>query len=152
MVDEERVVFALLGGGPRDPRWKQDIADEAAKLTEETGRQIFGEDVFYGVYYGSRKHTKRKKNGQKSTPASEKPPRRGPFHSKSTGVSMGGGQETPSAFVHTALTALLMAQLFATKPFKRLAGFANSAFRALCFVVKNLLFLSDIQVVCARPP
>ena len=126
IIDAEGFGLALLGGVPRDPKWKAEVADAAAKSVEETGAQIFGEEVFYGVYYGSRKHTKQKKNGQKSTPASQKPPRRGPYHSKTVGASMGGGQEEPTGFFHTALTTLMVAQLLATRPFQRIAGFANS--------------------------
>ncbi|KAJ7462435.1 hypothetical protein FB451DRAFT_1139849 [Mycena latifolia] len=77
-----------------------------------------------------RKHTKKKKNGQQGTPASQKSPRRGPFHAKTTGVSMGGGQSEPTGFFHSIFTALVMAQLFATPPLQRLAGFINGMYQS----------------------
>ncbi|KAJ6509611.1 hypothetical protein DFH09DRAFT_1100885 [Mycena vulgaris] len=125
MVDSERYIFALLGGGPRDSRWKQDVTDEAAKEIKATGLKIFGKDVFYGEYYGTRKHTKRKKDGTTSTPASQKPLRRGPYHTKTTGVSMGGGQEEPTGFFHSTLNTLLLGQLFATLPFQHITGYVS---------------------------
>ncbi|KAJ7429583.1 hypothetical protein B0H11DRAFT_1766929, partial [Mycena galericulata] len=54
--------------------------------------------------------------------------RRGAFHSKSTGASMGGGQQTPTGFFHSAFTLAMMAVLFASTPFQRLAKFANIMF------------------------
>ncbi|KAJ7485478.1 hypothetical protein FB451DRAFT_1392217 [Mycena latifolia] len=75
VVDGERTVFALLGAGPRDPLWKTNVADAAATAIEDAALKIFGEDVFYGEFHGTRKHTKKKKNGQQSTPASQKAPR-----------------------------------------------------------------------------
>ncbi|KAJ7432988.1 hypothetical protein B0H11DRAFT_1759520, partial [Mycena galericulata] len=61
-------------------------------------------------------------------PAADKAPRRGSFHAKTTGASMGGGQETPTGFFHAALTLLVMAQLFSSEPYLRIAGFVNRMF------------------------
>ncbi|KAJ7444080.1 hypothetical protein B0H11DRAFT_2250219 [Mycena galericulata] len=127
VVDEDRVIFALLAGRPRDTqRWQEEVATPAAELVDEAATKIFGADVFYGESYGGRKHTKHKKNGKKGTPASEKPPRRGSFHAKTAGVSLGGGQEAPTGFFHAALTLLTLAQLFSSQPFQRIAGFVNT--------------------------
>lgn len=103
------MVFALLGGGPHDTKWDQDVVHAKADSIEDTAKKIFGEEVFYGEYF-----------------APEKSPHCGPFHSKTTGSSMGGGQERPTAFFHSAFTLICMAQLFATEPFKRITSFANS--------------------------
>ncbi|KAJ7078288.1 hypothetical protein B0H15DRAFT_789065, partial [Mycena belliarum] len=102
IVDGDRCIFALLAGGPRDPRWKPDVADEAASAMEKTARELFGEP--------------------------HKIPRRGPYHAETVGVSMGGGQEHPMPFFHTVTHALLMAQLLAIPAFQRIAGFTNSIF------------------------
>jgi hypothetical protein len=38
---------------------------------------------------------------------------------------MGGGQEAPKAFVNGAINTLLLVQLMATEPFRRITGFVN---------------------------
>ncbi|KAJ7917145.1 hypothetical protein B0H13DRAFT_1608498, partial [Mycena leptocephala] len=76
------------------------------------------------------------KNNQalQSFPASLFPPselpRWGPFYTKSVGISMGGGQEKPKPFSHGILNALILAQLLATEPFQRIAGFVNGMFES----------------------
>ncbi|KAJ7429236.1 hypothetical protein B0H11DRAFT_2266477 [Mycena galericulata] len=129
LVDKDRVIFALLGGRPRDTqRWQEEVVGPAAELVEEAAGKIFGADIFYGESYGGRKHTKQK-NGKKGTPATDKLPRRGSFHSETTGTSMGGGQQMPTGAFHAVLTLLTMAQLFSSRPFQRIAGFVNTMFQ-----------------------
>ncbi|KAJ7446042.1 hypothetical protein B0H11DRAFT_1746380 [Mycena galericulata] len=129
LVDEDRVIFALLGGRPRDTqRWQEEVVGPAAELVEEAAGKIFGADIFYGESYGGCKHTKQK-NGKKGTPATDKLPRRGSFHSETTGTSMGGGQQMPTGAFHAVLTLLTMAQLFSSRPFQRIAGFVNTMFQ-----------------------
>ncbi|KAJ7431293.1 hypothetical protein B0H11DRAFT_2262169 [Mycena galericulata] len=112
VVDEDRVVFALLGGRPRETeRWQEEVAAPAAELVEEAAVKIFGADAFYSETYG------------------DKLPRRGSFHGKTSGASLGGGQKQPTAFFHAALTLLTLAQLFSSKPFQRIAGFVNTMFQ-----------------------
>ncbi|KAJ7513010.1 hypothetical protein B0H11DRAFT_1948400 [Mycena galericulata] len=127
LVDEDRYVFAVLAGAPRDPKWQQDVAEPAAALMEEAAQEIYGEP-FYAEVFGRRKHTKRKKDGTRSTPANEKDPRRGSHHSKNVGSSMGGGPDEPTAFYNSVINALILAQLLAAKPFQRIAGFINKMF------------------------
>ncbi|KAJ7462645.1 hypothetical protein B0H11DRAFT_1734876 [Mycena galericulata] len=107
MVDEDRYVFALLAGGPRDPTWPN-VAAEAATAMEAAAQQMYG-PAFYA----------------------EKPPeapRRGSHHAASFGESMGGGQETPSAFYHSLFHTLVLARLLTLTPFKRIIGFVNAMF------------------------
>ncbi|KAJ7936118.1 hypothetical protein B0H13DRAFT_1589846, partial [Mycena leptocephala] len=104
LIDSDRFAFALLGGHPNDPSWQKDVAEKAAEL---------------------------KSGAPPSTPASRQaPPRRGPFHAKTVGVSMGGGQKEPTGFFHSTLNTILIAQLLATEPFQRIAGFVNGMFRS----------------------
>ncbi|KAJ7081911.1 hypothetical protein C8R43DRAFT_909760, partial [Mycena crocata] len=111
LVDQDRYVIGLLAGGPRDPTWQPLVAEAAARKMEEAADKIYG-GAFDGGSYA------------------ETAPRRGPYRSKTVGPSMGGGQEQPVGFFHIALHALVLAQLLATEPFKRLAGFINGMFRA----------------------
>ncbi|KAJ7924743.1 hypothetical protein B0H13DRAFT_2229941 [Mycena leptocephala] len=95
----------------------------------KTAEQIWGP---YVEVYTLPKHRRRKTSkAAKSTPASQQVPRRGPFYAKSVGVSMGGGQEAPKAFVNGAINMLLLTQLMATEPFRRIAGFVNTYAPAL---------------------
>ncbi|KAJ7485479.1 hypothetical protein FB451DRAFT_977196, partial [Mycena latifolia] len=54
----------------------------------------------------------------------------GPFHAKTAGVSMGGGQDEPTKCFHHILTAAVLAQLFASPPLQRLAGFINGMYQS----------------------
>ena len=133
LVDEDRFMFGVLVGVPRDTaRWKAEVADPAACQMEETAKKIYG-DTFDGEYYGSPKHTKCKKDGSHGTPASEKLPRRGSHHAETFGTGMGGGQEQPTAFFHTVLHRLLLFQLLSSEPFQRIAGFCNCASSHISF-------------------
>ncbi|KAJ7851558.1 hypothetical protein B0H13DRAFT_2238280 [Mycena leptocephala] len=129
LVDSGGYAFALLGGGPRDPTWPSAVAEEAAIQMEKAADKIYG-DTFYAEVYTTRKHGKKKTTAATSIPASQQHPRCGPFHAKTVGVSMGGGQEEPTPFFHTAFNALVLAQLLATEPFRRIAGFVNVMFRS----------------------
>ncbi|KAJ7671329.1 hypothetical protein DFH06DRAFT_980706, partial [Mycena polygramma] len=106
LVDRTGFGFGLIAGGPRDENWNADVAEEAARLMEEAAATL-----------------------PTSIPASRQP-RRGPYHSKTVGISMGGGQEEPMPFFHSALNTLVLAQLLATKPFQRIAGFVNGMFKS----------------------
>jgi hypothetical protein len=124
LVDQLGWAFALLAGQPNDPNWGTDVAQAAAAEMRKTAEQIWGP---YVEVYTLPKHRRRKTSkAAKSTPASQQVPRCGPFYAKSVGVSMGGGQEAPKAFVNGAINTLLLAQLMATEPFRRIAGFVNS--------------------------
>lgn len=123
LVDGDRYVFGLLAGHPRDDNWDCDVAAPAADLMEEAAAGMYNH-VFYGVCYG--KHGKKKRDGAQMTPLDQDIPRRGDFRAESFGSSMGGGQETPTNFVHGVLNTIVLAGLLATKPFKRIAGFTNS--------------------------
>ncbi|KAF7360079.1 hypothetical protein MVEN_00736000 [Mycena venus] len=129
LVDADRYVFGLFAGHPRDPLWKQDVADKAAELMEEAADGIYNH-VFSGVYYGTRKEEKRKRNGEKPTPLDKKIPRRGPHCAKMVGNSMGGGQEEPVGFFHSVLNTIVLTGLLAQEPFQRIAGFTNGLFQA----------------------
>lgn len=124
LVDGDRYIFGLLAGRPRDENWDRDVAGPAADLMEEAAAGMY-KHTFYGVCYG--KHAKTNKKGGKATPLDAKVPRRGNHRAESFGNSMGGGQETPSGFVHSIINTIVLAGLLATKPFKRIAGFTNSA-------------------------
>ncbi|KAJ7482921.1 hypothetical protein B0H11DRAFT_1723647 [Mycena galericulata] len=104
LVDEDDYVFAVLAGAPRDPEWQQVVAEPAAALMEEAAQKIYGEPFY------------------------EEDPRRGSHHAKNKGSSMGGGQDEPMEFSNTIINALILAQLLATKPFQRIAGFINGMF------------------------
>ncbi|KAJ6518037.1 hypothetical protein C8R47DRAFT_960144, partial [Mycena vitilis] len=106
MVDAERTVFLLLAGGPRDPNWGPDVTEKATEAMEDAARELYG-PTFFAEH-----------------------PRRGPYHSETMGISMGGGQEEPMGFFHTTLNTLILAQLLATEPFRRIAGFANAMFKS----------------------
>ncbi|KAJ7724609.1 hypothetical protein DFH07DRAFT_758924, partial [Mycena maculata] len=108
LVDEDNTIFAVLAGHPRDPKWQEDVVDPATKLMEETTQAIYGQP-FYG---------------------DQKAPHRGPHHAETVGGSMGGGQEYPMNCFQTVFRALLLAQVLATKPFQRLAGFINGMFKS----------------------
>ncbi|KAJ6514875.1 hypothetical protein C8R47DRAFT_1063654 [Mycena vitilis] len=129
LVDSQREVIGVLGGGPRDPGWQADVADAAAHAMEQVAQELYG-DTFYAEVYYTRKHGKKKTTAAHSIPASQEIPRRGPHHSESVGISMGGGQEQPTCFFHTALHLLLLGQLLATEPFRRISGFINAIFRS----------------------
>ncbi|KAJ7445243.1 hypothetical protein B0H11DRAFT_2087938 [Mycena galericulata] len=108
LVDEDRYVFAVLAGAPRDPKWQQD----------EAAQEIYGEPFYAEVF------------GRRLTPASEKDPRRGSHHSKNVGSSMGGGPDEPTAFYNSVINTLILAQLLAARPFQRIAGFINKMFHS----------------------
>ncbi|KAJ7435752.1 hypothetical protein FB451DRAFT_1062275 [Mycena latifolia] len=94
---------------------------------EDTAQKLYS-DAFYGEYQGTRKHTKRKKDGTTGTPASEKPPRRGPHRAENAGMSMGGGQDEPTQFYHDAPVNIILANLVSQLPIQFLAGFINGMF------------------------
>ncbi|KAJ7851561.1 hypothetical protein B0H13DRAFT_1643939, partial [Mycena leptocephala] len=102
LVNEDRFTFAVLIGVPQDPDWKTEVADEAARLMQETAERLI--------------------------PASQMPPRRGPHRTETVGLGMGGGQEEPTPFFHLALNRILLANLLAQQPFQRIAGFINGMF------------------------
>ncbi|KAJ7823927.1 hypothetical protein B0H13DRAFT_2305803 [Mycena leptocephala] len=130
LVDADRYVIGAFAATPRDKDWDSEVAGPAAALMQEASDSIYGH-VFSGVYYGTRKEEKkRRQNGGKPTPLDQKIPRRGPHRAKTFGNSMGGGQETPTPFFHTLLTRIVLAGLLATEPFQRIAGFTNGMFRA----------------------
>ncbi|KAJ7675582.1 hypothetical protein DFH06DRAFT_977372, partial [Mycena polygramma] len=107
MIDEDGYPLGVLFGNPRDPNWKPEIADEAARLMEEAAQKLYG-SAFY---------------------AEQPPPRRGPHHAETIGTGMGGGQERPCPYFHTVVNRLVLTQLLAQKPFQRIAGFANAMFK-----------------------
>ncbi|KAJ7148998.1 hypothetical protein C8R43DRAFT_888300 [Mycena crocata] len=110
LVDADNYVFALLAGGPHDPNWDASVTEQAARMMEEAAHEIYG-DTFLSGSYG------------------ETEPRRGPFHAKTVGGSMGGGQETPTGFFHCVFHTLVLATLLASEPFRRLAKFTNNMFK-----------------------
>jgi hypothetical protein len=118
LVDEDRFTFAVLIGVPRDPDWKTKVADEAARLMQETAERLYGAPFYAEVY--TPKRTKAKKKGSAapaSIPTSQMPPRRGPHRAETVGLGMGGGQEEPTPFFHFALNRILLANLLAQEPF-----------------------------------
>ncbi|KAJ7653713.1 hypothetical protein DFH06DRAFT_1133844 [Mycena polygramma] len=128
-VDADRRIIGLYAHTPRDKAWDADVVKPAAALMEEAVDGIYGH-VFSGIYYGTRKDEKRRRKGKgKATPLDEKIPRRGNHRAKTTGNSMGGGQEAPTGFFHTVLNTAVLTGLLAQKPFQRIAGFANSMFQ-----------------------
>ncbi|KAJ7889009.1 hypothetical protein B0H13DRAFT_1888148 [Mycena leptocephala] len=90
-------------------------------------KQIWGDSA--EVYTLPKRYWKKGagKNNEapQSFPASELPCQ-GPFYTKSVGISMGGGQEEPKPFSHGILNTLILVQLLATEPFRRIAGFVNT--------------------------
>ncbi|KAF8195980.1 hypothetical protein K438DRAFT_1968446 [Mycena galopus ATCC 62051] len=121
IVDADHYTFAVLGGHPRDPDWKQTVAEPAASLMQEVAEHIY-DRTFHGVYYGTHKQEKAKRAAL--------PNRRGPHRAEAFGRSMGGGQEFPMAFAHTLLYRIVLAGLLAQKPFRRIVGFTNTIFQA----------------------
>ncbi|KAJ7845158.1 hypothetical protein B0H14DRAFT_2358296 [Mycena olivaceomarginata] len=87
---------------------------------EEAGKQLF-DRVFHGVYYRTCKQEQKIREK-----AGLPPPRRGTDRTATTGYSMGGGQEFPTACFNTVLKTVVLAGLLAQKPFQRIAGFTNS--------------------------
>ncbi|KAJ7336160.1 hypothetical protein DFH08DRAFT_965061 [Mycena albidolilacea] len=59
LVDAEHYIFGVLGGQPRDSRWGPDVVEPAAKLMEEAAQNMY-DQVFSGIYYGTRAHRKKK--------------------------------------------------------------------------------------------
>ncbi|KAJ7278649.1 hypothetical protein C8J57DRAFT_1465040 [Mycena rebaudengoi] len=127
LVDVDRLSFGLLAGFPRDEKWSTDVAAAATSLMEDAAAKIY---PFYGVSFTTRKHTKKKKNGKTSTPASMKPPqRRGDFRSKTISNAMGSGQDFPMASLLSATHMATLVDMLAKRPFQRIAGFTNAMFQ-----------------------
>ncbi|KAJ7811810.1 hypothetical protein B0H14DRAFT_2378080, partial [Mycena olivaceomarginata] len=106
LVDAEHYIFGVLGGQPRDSRWGPDVVEPAAKLMEEAAQNMYDQNA-----------------------AARPAPRRGTHPAESVGPSMGGGQEFPTMFFHNVLKTIILAGLLAQKPFRRIAGFANTLFQ-----------------------
>jgi hypothetical protein len=93
------MVFAVLGGVPRDKGWG-DVVAEANRAIEGARRRI--------------------RVGPKDARH-----RRGCFPAIAAGVSHGGGQKKPSVLTHCTQNERALTRLFQNQAMRRLSGFAN---------------------------
>ncbi|KAF7296647.1 hypothetical protein HMN09_01073000 [Mycena chlorophos] len=118
---QEGYALVLLCGHPKDTeksRWA-DNTEEASLLVKDAFLGLYEDQPFREKYYGKR-------------PAPSKPPntRRGTHKSETMGIGMGGGQMEPTPFATDAVQFAILTALFATRPFQRIIGLANSMFKS----------------------
>ncbi|KAK7018428.1 hypothetical protein R3P38DRAFT_3200796 [Favolaschia claudopus] len=134
VVDADRNIFFCLGGFPDngDEDWDADVAVPAAEGMQRAAIEVYTLPRWL-----------RKRTSGKSTP------RRGGHASKSAGASMGGGQVHPQNLALTAVHAAVLASLFASKPFRRIAGFTNMIFTAFAKQLHGF-YAAEFEKVCAH--
>ncbi|KAH9846592.1 hypothetical protein C2E23DRAFT_683769, partial [Lenzites betulinus] len=102
IVDAEGTVFAVLAGRPRDEGWDKEVCDATRAL--EDARATCGMN---GEYLH----------------------RRGEYPCITSGISYGGGQTHPSNFDNGPTVQRVLNGLLARPSIRRLANYANGAFR-----------------------
>ncbi|KAF7305331.1 hypothetical protein HMN09_00785000 [Mycena chlorophos] len=118
---QEGYALVLLCGHPKDTemsKWAENT-EEASLLVKDAFPALYEDQPFREKYYGKR-------------PAPSKPPntRRGTHKSATLGIGMGGGQTEPTPFATDAVQFAVLTALFASRPFQRIVGLANSMFKS----------------------
>lgn len=98
-MDGDSVIFAVLGGTPRDNGWGE-VAADAAKAVEEASQKVDA--------------------GAKNVNH-----HRGNFPAFAAGISHGGGQREPSVLAQSRRNLQVLARLFRKKSIRRISGFTN---------------------------
>ncbi|EIM90993.1 uncharacterized protein STEHIDRAFT_49802, partial [Stereum hirsutum FP-91666 SS1] len=108
IIDPHRRLLGVLGGHPDDPNWHRDVLEPATALLEQTRLDGDAMDAWTEKQHDAR---------------------RGDFVSLTAGVSYGGGQQEPGNLKPEKVCQVpLVGRLLRSKPIRRMAGFANSAF------------------------
>lgn len=100
LVDSNGKVFGIHGGVPDDPGFMKDVHDKAAQAMEAA-------------------------RALASLSAERTTHRRGNFAALTTGISYGGGQTQPGAFVNGVINTAVLCALVNNSAFVRLAGLAT---------------------------
>ncbi|KAK7030522.1 hypothetical protein R3P38DRAFT_2523572 [Favolaschia claudopus] len=136
VVDADNNIFFCLAGFPDNGKddWVADVAVPAAEKMQAAAIDMWTEPRW-----------RRKRLSGKSTA------RRGGHAFKSAGASMGGGQVHPQNLALSVANAAVLASLFASKPFRRIAGFTNMIFSAFAKQL-HTFYTTEFDKICANDP